>query len=808
VKRISLNRRVTAAALAVICPSFSAAIALAQEAAAPPATTTSPVPSSPPVVPGGAAAAPVTADRAVLPDGRIVMNFRNASLDSVLTFLSEAGGLTVLNDTKLEGRVNVISKQPMTIDEALAVLDTVLKDRGYASIRRGKTLKIVPLDDAKKATIPVFNSNDPKTIAQTDEVITQVVPVRFADAVQLKKDLAPLVPTYADLSANASTNTLIITDTSSNVRRIVEIVAAMDTTVSTVSQVKVFPLQYANASNTARLINEVFAKDSTATQSNAPNRGGGGNNFFARMIAAGGPGGGGLGGFGGGGAGSTGTTTGSDPSRPQAKVTASADERTSNVVVSAPADVMPVIEQVVKQLDSNPAQNQGVFIYRLRNAQAVNVQNVINNLFGAGTSTGTTSTANRTTTGTPSSNTSNRTSGFGGQATGNRSGASGSALGGSSFGNSASTGSTFNSGASTAAAPRLSSGATQSAADLAGQVYAVADLDTNSVLITTGSGNFDRVKTVLAELDRPVQQVLIKALLAEVTHTNKLDLGVEFSAVNMVDGGSSTIGTQFGVGSIANPAGGLVYKFVQGNYNVAIDALQRLGKIDVLSRPYILASDNQQASIIVGQTVPYITYSQLTDTGQTNNSIAYTDIGIILNVTPHINPDGLVVMDVGPEISSIDTSTTVPISSTVNATVFTKRSAQTRVAIKDGQTIVIGGLMQDQKNSVVNQVPLLGDIPFLGELFKRTTTTTSKTELLIFLTPHVAREPDRLGAMSAQEQQGAIITPKAVGPGVFDEHLKGLQRGADPQATQPSTVTEPAQTPSTESPTPAQPTTP
>jgi general secretion pathway protein D len=575
VKRISLNRRVTAAALAVICPSFSAAIALAQEAAAPPATTTSPVPSSPPVVPGNAAVAPVAADRAVLPDGRIVMNFRNASLDSVLTFLSEAGGLTVLNDTKLEGRVNVISKQPMTIDEALAVLDTVLKDRGYASIRRGKTLKIVPLDDAKKATIPVFNSNDPKTIAQTDEVITQVVPVRFADAVQLKKDLAPLVPTYADLSANASTNTLIITDTSSNVRRIVEIVAAMDTTVSTVSQVKVFPLQYANASNTARLINEVFAKDSTATQNNAQARGTGGNNFFARMIAAGGPGGGGLGGFGGGGAGSTGTTSGSDPSRPQAKVTASADERTSNVVVSAPADVMPVIEQVVKQLDSNPAQNQGVFIYRLRNAQAVNVQNVINNLFGAGTSTGTTSTANRTTTGTPSSNTPNRTSGFGGQATGNRSGASGSALGGSSFGNSASTGSTFNSGASTAAAPRLSSGATQSAADLAGQVYAVADLDTNSVLITTGSGNFDRVKTVLAELDRPVQQVLIKALLAEVTHTNKIDLGVEFSAVNMVDGGSSTIGTQFGVGSIANPAGGLVYKFVQGNYNVAIDALQR-----------------------------------------------------------------------------------------------------------------------------------------------------------------------------------------------------------------------------------------
>jgi general secretion pathway protein D len=791
---MSLNRRMTAAALAVICPSICGAAAIAQEATAPPASTTTTRPAEVPPATG-----PASPDRLVLPDGRIVMNFRNASLDAVLTFLSEVGGLTVLNDSKLEGRVNVISKQPMTIDEALAVLDTVLKDRGFASIRRGKTLKIVPLDDAKKATIPVFNSNDPKTIAQSDAVITQVVPVRFADAMQLKKDLAPLMPAYADLSANASTNTLLITDTSSNVRRIVEIVAAMDTTVSTVSQVKVFALQYANATNTAKLINEVFAKDSTASQNNAQGRGG--NNFFARIMAGGGPGGfgGGPGGFGGGGTGASGTggTGGSDPSRPQAKVTASADERTSNVVVSAPADVMPVIEQVVKQLDSNPAQNQGVFIYRLRNAQAVNVQNVINSLFGTGTTTGNTTTASRSNTGTPSSGSTGRTSGFGGQTSGNnRGGTSGSSLGsGSSFGNTASTGSTFNGGGSTAAAaPRLSSGAVQSAADLAGQVYAVADLDTNSVLITTGSGNFDRVKTVLAELDRPVQQVLIKALLAEVTHTNKLDLGVEFSAVNMVDGGSSTIGTQFGVGSIANPAGGLVYKFVQGNYNVALDALQRIGKIDVLSRPYILASDNQQASIIVGQTVPYITYSQLTDTGQTNNSIAYTDIGIILNVTPHINPDGLVVMDVGPEISSIDTSTTVPISSTVNATVFTKRSAQTRVAIKDGQTIVIGGLMQDQKNSNVQQVPLLGDIPFLGELFKRTTTTTSKTELLIFLTPHVAREPDRLGAMSAQEQQGAIITPKAVAPGVFEEHLKGMQRGADPQATtQPSSTTMPSE---------------
>src|SRR5206468_3714486 len=120
---------------------------------------------------------------------------------------------TVINDAKIEGRINVINRQPISIAEALTVLNTVLKDRGFAAVRRGKTLRIVTLDDAKKNTIPVQKGNDPKAIAETDEVITQVIPVRFADAVQLKKDLSPLVPGYADLSANASTNTLILTDT-------------------------------------------------------------------------------------------------------------------------------------------------------------------------------------------------------------------------------------------------------------------------------------------------------------------------------------------------------------------------------------------------------------------------------------------------------------------------------------------------------------------------------------------------------------------------------------------------------------------
>ena len=166
--------------------------------------------------------------------------------------------------------------------------------------------------------------------------------------------------------------------------------------------------------------------------------------------------------------------------------------------------------------------------------------------------------------------------------------------------------------------------------------------------------------------------------------------------------------------------------------------------------------------------------------------MAYEDIGIILTVTPHINPDGLVVMDVAPEISTISDST-VAISEDFDAAVFNKRSAYAREAIKDGQTIIIGGLMQDQLDDTIKKVPLLGDIPLLGELFKSTETKKTKTELLLFLTPHVAKDPYELEEISDDEREGTKIVPDAVEEGMFDDHLKGLQRGGKQQRQAPDT---------------------
>jgi general secretion pathway protein D len=282
--------------------------------------------------------------------------------------------------------------------------------------------------------------------------------------------------------------------------------------------------------------------------------------------------------------------------------------------------------------------------------------------------------------------------------------------------------------------------------------------------------------------------VLIKVLIAEVSHDNSLDLGVEFSAMNLrLGGGGFKTGTDFGVvkqipfGTNAN-TGGFFFTLNEENVVAAIHAIATKSALDVLSRPYILTGDNQLASIMVGQSVPFITNSTISDTGQVNNTIVYNDIGIILNVTPHINPVGIVTLDVAPQISAL-TATQVPISSTVGAPVIDKRAAQARVAIRDGQTIVIGGLMGDQITNHVDKVPFLGDVPLLGLLFQHSTTVKNKTELLIFLTPHVAQQPDELKGMSEDELAGAKILKESVDPAAVMEHIKSMSRGA---ATHPA----------------------
>jgi general secretion pathway protein D len=335
--------------------------------------------------------------------------------------------------------------------------------------------------------------------------------------------------------------------------------------------------------------------------------------------------------------------------------------------------------------------------------------------------------------------------------------------------------------------PQVSPGLQRATTELSGQVFVVADRDSNSLLITTASKYLERVRAIVEELDRPVPQVLIKVLIVEVTHDDSSDIGADFSILNKrANGNGQSAITNFGNAAAQSVSGGLAVSIMETNFAATLHLLQTQGKLDVLSRPYILASDNQQATITVGQEVPFITNSQITELGGVNNTVRYDDIGIILDVTPHINPDGLVILDVSPEISQL-TGTSIPIGNSVNSPVIAKRSADSRVGVKNGQTVVIGGLMEDRKTLTVNKVPILGDLPFLGPAFSRTETAKTKTELLIFLTPHVAAEPDGLQPMSQDEVRGTKLAPNAVEPGTFQHQIEGLHRGHTDLTTQPAT---------------------
>ena len=267
-----------------------------------------------------------------------------------------------------------------------------------------------------------------------------------------------------------------------------------------------------------------------------------------------------------------------------------------------------------------------------------------------------------------------------------------------------------------------------------GSAHFEIDLDSNTLIVTTDDETNETIRQIISHLDQPVPQALINVLFLEVTYSDDLDFGTEFTySKTDTDGDSRLASSLFSLSGISQ--GGAV-TLNEGELSMVLKALSTKTKTEVLSRPSIMARNNEESTITIGSEVPFIKNSQVTDAGGVLNTVEYEDIGIILVVTPHINADGVVEMDVAPEISAL-AAESVQISESVSAPTFAKRSAQTLVVVPNGMTVVIGGLMEDQETEEVRKVPLLGDIPLVGQLFRRTIKTKSKTELLIFLTPHV-----------------------------------------------------------------------
>jgi len=315
---------------------------------------------------------------AIAEDPQLMLNFEDVPLQSVLEYMSEAAGFIILGDTKVSGDVTILSKQPLNREEAVDLLDTILNEKGYTAIRRGRILKIVEKDKALIEDIPVKSGSDPADIPKKDVMVTQIIPIRFGNAGELIENISELLPEYATISANNGSNAIILTDTQTNIHRIAEIVSALDTSISSISEIRVFPLVYADAKQLADVVKGLFE-----TRSSGSSRSSSSSSRIAEMMRSR---------FGGGSSssrssGSSGRSSRSGGSGSSAalaaasRVVAISEERTNSLVVSAPSDLIPTIEQLVKEMDRNIEDVTELQVFKLKYADAYEMAEVLTNLF-------------------------------------------------------------------------------------------------------------------------------------------------------------------------------------------------------------------------------------------------------------------------------------------------------------------------------------------------------------------------------------------------------------------------------------------
>jgi general secretion pathway protein D len=314
-------------------------------------------------------------------------NFRGAPLETVLNYLSEAAGFVIVLETPVRGTIDMWSAQPVSRTEAVQLLNLAINKSGYTATLKGRTLVVSSKEEARKRAIPIRTGNDARQIPDNAELVMQIIPLERIDATQAATDLATLLPNSATITANVDSNSLVVTDTQSNVRHIVELLAALDGSAGSVASMRVFQLKNSDPQEMAALINNIFGGGQSGARSGTPQMpgfggfpgfGGGPGAAIAAMAAARGSGGPGSRGS------SSSASRGSRSSGGSSRgtpVVAVADPRTYSVIVSASKETLEDVDGIVRQLDASTARKQKVFVYSLEHGDVKQVESVLRNLF-------------------------------------------------------------------------------------------------------------------------------------------------------------------------------------------------------------------------------------------------------------------------------------------------------------------------------------------------------------------------------------------------------------------------------------------
>ena len=668
----------------------------------------------------------------VRPSEPVTLNFANAEIEAVARTMATITGRNVVVDPRVKGQLNLVTERAVTPAAAFQQFLAALRLQGFTVVEAAGLYKVVPEADAKLqggnvSVVQGSSGNAPSG----GQIVTQIFKLNFENAANLVPVLRPLISPNNTINVNPGNNSLVITDYADNLQRLARIVAAMD--VSNASDVEVIPLRNAIAADMAPLV--------------------------ARLID--------------GGSAPAATPGQADTSF---KTTLIAEPRSNSLILRAanPARVAQV-RALVDRLDQPPAPGSSaasgnIHVVYLKNADATKLATTLRAAMAA------------MGTGSPT--------GAGGGASPAAAPSTGLSGGGSS-GNMLSTGSGLsgsgsNSGLGSGSSAMGTSATNNNQPSTGGQIQ--ADPTTNSLIITAPEPLYRQLRAVIDKLDGRRAQVLVESLIVEVAANKVAQFGIQWQGIlgKQGDGTVGVIGTNSGAAgsniigltaalasgsatSIATAATGLgagmnvaLAPRINGQYYLGALAnfLQNSGDANVLSTPNLMTLDNEEARILIGDNVPFVTgsYANTGNNGTVNpfNTVERKDVGLMLKVRPQIGENGTVKMAIYQEISKIDRSTL----SNATGPTTSKRAVESNVVVDDGSIIVIGGLLEDTYSQGEDKVPLMGDLPVVGNLFKSENRSRRKTNLMIFLRPIVVRDTatsdalvvDRYDAIRALQQ--------------------------------------------------------
>ncbi|WP_025323930.1 type II secretion system secretin GspD [Deferrisoma camini] len=600
----------------------------------------------------------------------ITMNFKDAEIEAVVQFISELTGRNFILDEKVRGKITVIAPGKVTPEEAYQVFQAILNVKGFTIAPvTDKVYKIVATREAKQTSIETMEEG----AEPGERFVTRLLPLKFVQAETVAGILAPLVSKDSSVVAYAPTNTLILTDSLSNIERLVKIIDALDVkTVDTVFEV--IPIRYAAAETLAKNLSQAVTQKGRTVRRRPTPRGKANVQVQAEQVS----------------------------------VKIIPDSRTNSLIVIADPQTLAEIKKMIQALDVEIPRGSGkINVYYLKYADAENVASVLTAI-------------------------------------------------------SKSAGTKAKPGQPQVKRPKV----TEVPVEFEEPVQITADKATNSLVIIASPRDYETLTAVIEKLDVRRPQVLVEAAILEMSYEKSLELGVEWRTVNDISRDQPNVfgGTNFGTITplMQNPLNvptGLFLGAVKGtitfnnqtflNVGALIRALQKSGDVNVLSTPHILTTDNEEAEIVVSDNIPFQTSQKFDTNGNPIFTFEYRDVGLTLRITPQINDDDYVKLKLFQEISQIVSTTT---GTSTNAPTTTRRSAKTTVVVKDQTTVVIGGLIKDNTQVNVSSVPCLGDIPFLGALFRTSSNANQKTNLLIFLTPHIIRTMDQITEITREKR--------------------------------------------------------